>query len=68
MKTFLKWTLLALVVIAVGAFGAFLYLIPPFFTTPPEEFGKAMADCAAAGDRHRRPGRTRDRRSAAATS
>jgi mono/diheme cytochrome c family protein len=43
MKTFLKWTLLAVVVTALGAFTAFLYLIPPFFTTPPEEFGKAMA-------------------------
>ena len=46
MKTFLKWTLLLLVVVAVGAFGAFLYFIPPFFITPPEEFGKAMANAA----------------------
>ena len=30
----------------VCGFGAFLYLIPPFFITPPETFGKAMADAA----------------------
>ena len=29
-----------------AVFGAFLYFIPPFFTTPPEAFGKAMADAA----------------------
>ena len=47
MKTFLKWTLLLLAVVAaVCAFGAFLYFIPPFFITPPETFGQAMADAA----------------------
>ena len=46
MKKFLKWTLLIVVVVAVCAFGAFLYFIPPFFITPPEDFGKAMADAA----------------------
>jgi mono/diheme cytochrome c family protein len=46
MKKFLKWTLLLLTVIAIGAFGAFLYLIPPFFITPPEQFGKALAEAA----------------------
>jgi mono/diheme cytochrome c family protein len=48
MKKFLKWVLLLVVVVAVCAFGAFLYFIPPFFTTPPEDFGKAMANAAPA--------------------
>ena len=46
MIKFLKWTLLVVVVLAVCALGAFLYFIPPFFTTAPEDFGKAMADAA----------------------
>ena len=29
-----------------SAFLAFLYFIPPFFITPPEQFGKDMADAA----------------------
>jgi len=46
MKKFLKWALLVLADIAVCGFGAFLYFIPPFFITPPEDFGKALADAA----------------------
>jgi mono/diheme cytochrome c family protein len=46
MKRFLKWAMLILAVVAVCGFGAFLYLIPPFFITPPEDFGKALADAA----------------------
>ena len=46
MKRFLKWALLVVAVIAVCGFCAFLYLIPPFFITRPEEFGKQMADAA----------------------
>jgi cytochrome c2 len=48
MKKFLKWALLVVVVIATGGFLAFLYFIPPFFITPPETFGKEMADAAPA--------------------
>jgi mono/diheme cytochrome c family protein len=46
MKRFLKWALLVILLIVVGAFCTFLYLIPPFFTTPPEEFGRQMAEAA----------------------
>jgi cytochrome c2 len=46
MKKFLKWALLVIVVVATCGFLAFLYFIPPFFLTPPETFGKAMADAA----------------------
>ena len=44
MKTFLKWAIAVLLIVAVCAFGAFLYFIPPFFVTPPAAFGKAMSD------------------------
>jgi mono/diheme cytochrome c family protein len=46
MKKFLKWTLLVVVVLAVCAFGAFLYFIPPFFSIAPEEFTKQMEQAA----------------------
>jgi hypothetical protein len=46
MKKFLKWALFVIVVVATCGFLAFLYFIPPFFLTPPETFGKAMADAA----------------------
>jgi mono/diheme cytochrome c family protein len=45
-RKFLKWTLLLLAAVAICAFGAFLDLIPPFFITPPEQFGKALAEAA----------------------
>lgn len=44
MKRILKWSLLTIVILAVGAFLAFLYFIPPFFITPAEKFGKDVGD------------------------
>lgn len=46
MKRFLKWAALIVLVLAMGAFLAFLYFIPPFFVTPPEEFTKEVANGA----------------------
>lgn len=46
MKKALTWTLAALVAIALVAFLAFLYAIPPFLVTPPESFGKTVAEAA----------------------
>jgi hypothetical protein len=45
-KRFVKWALVVVVVLASFAFGAFLYFIPPFFLTPPEDFAKALMDAA----------------------
>jgi mono/diheme cytochrome c family protein len=43
-KRILKWTAIVVLVVAAGGFLAFLYFIPPFFTTAPEEFSKAMRE------------------------
>ena len=48
MKTFLKWTALVLLALVMAGFMAFLYFIPPFFITPPEQFGKDMAEAPPA--------------------
>ena len=40
----LKWSALTLVVVAAIGFLAFLYLIPPFFSTPSEQYVKETAD------------------------
>jgi cytochrome c len=45
-RRMLKWTAVVILVAVAAAFLAFLYFIPPFFTTPPEKFGKDVADAA----------------------
>ena len=46
MKRILKWAALLILVVVCGGFLAFLYFIPPFLTTAPEVFSKAVADAA----------------------
>ena len=48
MKRILKWAALVVVVLAFCGLMAFLYFIPPFFTTPPEQFSKAMREVGPA--------------------
>lgn len=43
MKRFLKWALFVVLALAVCAFTAFLYFIPPFFVASPETFSAPMA-------------------------
>ena len=50
MMRILKWAGLAVVVIAVGAFLTFLYMVPPFFSTSPEEYVKETAGPAVSLD------------------
>lgn len=45
-KRILKWAVLVVAVLAIAGLLAFLYYIPPFFTTAPETFTKAMSDAA----------------------
>ena len=46
LKKILKWTLVAVVVLAAAGFVGFLYFIPPLTTVAPEEFVKQMGDMA----------------------
>ncbi len=48
MMRFLKRAIIAVVVLAACGFLAFLYFIPPFFITPPEQFAKDMGEAAPA--------------------
>jgi hypothetical protein len=46
MRRIIKWSVIAVLVVAAGGFLAFLYFIPPFFITPPEQFGKDVGEAA----------------------
>jgi len=50
MMRILKWVGLAVVVIALGGFLVFLYVIPPFFSTSSEEYVKETAAPAVSLD------------------
>ena len=46
MKKVLKWAAFVVVLIAIGGFLVFLYVIPPFFSTPPEQFSRDVREAA----------------------
>ena len=46
MKKWLKRAAIAIVLILIVGFGAFLYFIPPFFVASPETFSKPQNDAA----------------------
>ena len=48
LKKIIAWTAGIILVLALCAFGAFLYNIPPFFLITPEQFGQQMAAAAPA--------------------
>jgi hypothetical protein len=50
MKRIMKWVALVVVVVAAGAFVAFLYLVPPLLSTDPQEFVNLEATMAPAVD------------------
>jgi hypothetical protein len=50
MKRIMKWVALVVVVLAAGAFVAFLYLVPPLLSTDPQEFVNLEATMAPAVD------------------
>ncbi len=47
-KKILKGAALVLLLLVVIGFGAFLYLIPPFFITSPEDLARPINDAAPA--------------------
>lgn len=46
MRRIIKWSVIVVLAIAAGGFLAFLYFIPPFFITAPEQFGKDVGEAA----------------------
>lgn len=46
MRRIIKWAAVAALVLVVAGFLAFLYFIPPFFITPPEDFVTAVGGAA----------------------
>jgi len=46
LNTILKWSALLLLVVAIIGFGTFLYVIPPFFITSPENLARPIIDAA----------------------
>jgi hypothetical protein len=50
MKRIMKWVALVVVVLAAGAFVAFLYLVPPLMSMDPQEFVNGEAAMAPAVD------------------
>jgi len=50
MKRIMKWVALVVVVLAAGAFVAFLYLVPPLMSTDPQAFVNLEATMAPAVD------------------
>ena len=45
-RAIFKWTLIVVVVLVVVGFGAFLYAVPPFFITSPEDLAQPVNDAA----------------------
>jgi mono/diheme cytochrome c family protein len=50
MKRALKWIASIVAVLLLAGLVAFLYFLPPFFITPPESFGRDVADAAPGVD------------------
>jgi hypothetical protein len=56
MKRLIKWTLVALALVLLVGFPAFLYFIPPFFISSPETFSAPMSTAPPRTDDIKDPG------------